>query len=184
MKVLIANLVNVWSLLILSKCTSIWRSKISILFFSINTNHCEMLCSFNRLVQAFHDVFSIVIFYQIGQSIIVLAVTVVSMAATESSPSVLIGKMMYLGIVFADIGLYCYLGHEVYYEVRFRTDNFHVNNNSKFLWISVDQTTNKSFQQWILALRFINQKDVSIPHSCDWTQAWNDFGKRMVPICS
>lgn len=74
-----------------------------------------------------------------------LAVTIVSMTATELSSSVLIGKVMYLGIVLADIGLYCYLGHEVHYEVLLRRESFDVNRNLNFLRISVNQTADKSF---------------------------------------
>lgn len=53
-----------------------------------------------------------------------LAITIVSMAVNRMSALILMGKLMYLGIVFADIGLYCYLGNEVNREVNECVDKF------------------------------------------------------------
>lgn len=63
----------------------------------------------------FHGVFSMILFCQICQSTIVLAITIVSMANVDTT--VLIGKCCYLGILLAQNALFCYLCNEVYNEV-------------------------------------------------------------------
>lgn len=65
----------------------------------------------------FHNLFSIVLFIQISQSVIVLAITIVSMIVGEFNVTILVGKIFYVGILLSEIGLFCYLGDQVCDEV-------------------------------------------------------------------
>lgn len=65
----------------------------------------------------FHNLFSIVLFIQISQSVIVLAISIVSMIVGEFNVTILVGKIFYVGILLSEIGLFCYLGDQVCDEV-------------------------------------------------------------------
>lgn len=71
----------------------------------------------NRLIRIFHEVFSAICFVQIAQSVVVLAVTIVAMTSTKLTLSVLIGKIVYLSIVFSQNLFFCYFSNEVFFEV-------------------------------------------------------------------
>lgn len=68
-------------------------------------------------MQMFHKLFSVVLFVQIGQSVIVLAITIVTMAMVKVTITILIGKILYLGIILLQILLFCFLGDQVNHEV-------------------------------------------------------------------
>lgn len=76
-----------------------------------------MFFQISRSMQMFHSIFRIVLFIQIGQSVIVLTITIVSAILAELSLSILITKMCYFAFILSEIGVFCYLGNEVQSEV-------------------------------------------------------------------
>lgn len=103
----------------------------------------------NRQIQMFHGIFSTTLFLQIAQSAIVLAITIVSMATTSFDVSVLMGKSIYLVLLLANNALFCYLGNDVYYEVR-------------FLYLDVRWIQTKRFPSYIFSRLNFQRKHSSV----------------------
>lgn len=68
----------------------------------------------------FHDIFSWLLLFQISQSVLSLAITIVSLTSTDISETVLFGKVIYLGVIFVQNAFYCYLGNNILVEVSNR----------------------------------------------------------------
>lgn len=71
----------------------------------------------NRLIEIFHEIFSMLLFAQCTQAALTLAITIVSMTTSQFDSSVLIGKLVYVVLQLGQNGLFCYLSNEIYYEV-------------------------------------------------------------------
>lgn len=68
-------------------------------------------------MDTYHAVLSSVLFFQIGQSVIVLSVTVTSLTQTEIGSVAFFNQIGYLLILLYEMGIFCYLSNEISFSV-------------------------------------------------------------------
>lgn len=101
----------------------------------------------------FHDVFSWIFFFQISQSVLSLAITIVSLTSTDLSTSVLIGKIIYLAIIFGQNALYCYLGNNILFEVNYEVNLLNsVCSTGLGFWFFSDYFSRQNSQQKLISV--------------------------------
>lgn len=87
----------------------------------LNANFCFVL----SIVDAYHVVLSSVLFFQIGQSVIVLSVTVTSITQTEIGSVAFFNQVGFLLVMLYEMGVFCYLSNEISFSVGFTNGNFY-----------------------------------------------------------
>lgn len=76
-------------------------------------NFCFVL----RIVDTCHVVLSSVLFFQIGQSVIVLSVTVTSIIQTEIGSVAFFNQIGFLLVMLYEMGVFCFLSNEISFSV-------------------------------------------------------------------